>query len=161
MDYANGLELPIRGAIVELRRPGAVNPLQTTNTDSNGFYSFFGAPTGEPLEVVVKAMLGPSGAETARVADNTKGMKVYEKSSGPVHAGARPMQTHDILAKTVWNAATRRHGVREAAPFAILDDVYQAQTTVRSVDPSIVWAPAKFDLSGKRLFTGITMAREA
>ncbi|MEO8677869.1 MAG: PKD domain-containing protein [Vicinamibacterales bacterium] len=160
VDYVSGaLDLPIRGAVVELRRPGVTGrPLQSTNTDETGFYSFYGAPAGEPLEVVVKAALGPYGRETARVADNTNGNKVYDMSSGPFTLGPTGNQTHDILAKTVWNAATKRYGLRDGAPFAILDDVYQAQTTVRALDPGIVWAPKKDDADGNPIFTGVTMA---
>ena len=133
---------PIRGASRRARRPGSDgDALQKTNTDETGFYTFFGAPGGEPLEVVVRAILGSAVKPTATVVDNTKGRQIYSKSSGVFTLGPTGTQTHNILAKTVWNAATRRHGVRDGAPFAILDDVYLAQTTLRSVDPKIDFTP--------------------
>jgi hypothetical protein len=142
LDYANGIDLPIRGAVVELRRPGSKAVVLTTNTDEGGFYTFFGAPVGEPLEVFVRAILGSTGKPTATVVDNTKANKIYEQSSGVFTLGPTGKQTHNVYAKTGWDPVAKRYGVRDGAPFAILDDVFQAHKALRSIDPKIEFSPA-------------------
>jgi hypothetical protein len=156
VDYATGaIDLPIRGALVELRTAGTTAALQTTNTDENGFYTFFGAPFGQSLEVVVTAALGTPPASpgaqpnrTAAVVDNTKGYTIWDQKSGPFTLGPTTKHTKDIFAKTTWNAGAKRYTLRDGAPFAILDDVYQGQVKLRSVDPNIkydfvrlAWSP--------------------
>jgi hypothetical protein len=147
IDYANPTEPPIRGALVELKKVGTPDPLQTTNTDENGFYTFFGAPIGVPLEVVVTAVLGtppPAPGTPATwivaVVDNTNSNEVYKKSSGSFTLTPTGSHVKNVLAKTTYNAAKRRYVLRDGAPFALLDDIYQAHTKLRSIDPAI-----KFD----------------
>jgi hypothetical protein len=167
LDYANSVEKPIRGAIVELRN-GTGSLLQTTTTDDAGYYSF-DAPPGAQVEVVIKAALGtPNNIHfdvfnnVVDVVSNPQGNRVWSKSScskrrpdGTCEEGLVTVGTAariDIVAETEWqyhpSGLIGQYTKRDGAPFAILDTVYQAEKLVRLVDPGanfgmlhVGWSP--------------------
>ena len=129
----------IRGAIVELRRASG-DLLQTSTTDGAGFYSF-DAPLGVDLKVVVKAQLGRPNDIHLDVVNNMDSNSLYTVSSEAFSLGSGGTK-HDVLAETVWNPPALPGGLgkyakRAAAPFAILDTIYEAEKVVRQNDPAI------------------------
>jgi hypothetical protein len=129
----------IRGAIVELRRASG-DLLQTSTTDGAGFYSF-DAPLGVDLKVVVKAALGRPNDIHLDVVDNTNSNSLHTVSSETFSLGSGGTK-HDVLAETVWTPAATPGGLgkytkRAAAPFAILDTIFEAEKVVRRSDPTV------------------------
>jgi PKD repeat protein len=158
IDYTtkpNGEPKPVRGAVVELRDGGGAL-LQTTTTDETGYYSF-DAPQGQQLQVVLRAALARPENPTLihldvvdnfaadAIGPNAIGLDVT--NPGRVWAKISPkftiagQHTENFYAQTVWTpgAPNGTHTRREAAPFAILDAVYQAEKTIRQADPGIVF----------------------
>src|SRR6185295_12955790 len=70
---------------------------------------------------------------------------VYAKSS-PTFKVLGPTRM-DLFAETIWNpgvgAANGSYGPRQAAPFALLDTIYQAERFVQRTDPAITFPPLK------------------
>ena len=154
VDYAGVSRKKIRGAVVELRT-AAGSLVDTTTTDDNGFYSF-DAPLSVPLRVIVKAALGRPGDIALDVVDNFEGDHVAGSVDGlelvgpeHVYAKASPLftvttnTTVNVFAETHWtpgdSPVSGRYDLREAAPFAILDTVYQAVKVIRRADGGVAF----------------------
>ncbi len=139
LDYGRPLEKPIRAAMIELQN-GSGKVLASGNTTATGGYSFT-VPVNSSFKLVIKAALGgnPAAPDT-QVVDNTSGdgLAVYalflSGSTG----------TKDIVrnfnADSGWDGSTYS-GKRAAAPFAILDTIYQAQQFVLAADSGISFPP--------------------
>jgi hypothetical protein len=170
IDYGSAQIKPIRGAIVELRDNGGAL-LQSTVTDETGYY-WFDAPSGVQVEVLVKAALGRPGNLHLEVIDNiatdaigpeavtslvvTSPDRIWAMSSGKFPVNGPTVQ--NIYAHSVWRPTAAgvpgTYTVRQAAPFAILDLVYQAEKTILQADPArtfpllkMAWSPANIPCS--------------
>lgn len=135
IDYANPVQRPIRGAIVELQnQAGQVTSLTTTS--ETGEYNF-GVPVNSTVRVVVSAKLGVPGGPNTQVLDNTNGDSLYQLVSPDIPVGEADIE-YNFFANSGWDASSSSYaGPRDAAPFAILDVIYQAQQLITSVDGSI------------------------
>lgn len=132
IDYSSPSEQPIRGAVVALQNSSG-NVLASTNTTQAGNYSF-SAPTNSTVRVVVKAALGSPASPRVTVVDNTNGGALYATYFDVTTATAD--LTTNYNANSGWDG-TSYSGSRAAAPFAVLDTIYQAEALIKSADPAI------------------------
>jgi hypothetical protein len=139
LNYAGQTLRPIRGATVQLLRVDTGAVLSTAQTDASGNYVF--APLASPntdIAVRVRAELasnlqgGPGTDITVR--DNTSNNALYVLQSSPVLLGATS-QVVNMQAASGWGGASYTQ-TRAAAPFAVLDTIYQGVQKVRSVVPT-------------------------
>ena len=130
--YNSPIEKPIRGAVVALQNSSGT-VLATTNTSQTGTYSF-SAPANSTVRVVVKAALGLPNSPRVTVVDNTNGGALYGTYLD-VTTGTANL-TANFNASSVWGG-TSYSGERAAAPFAILDTIYQAEVLIKSADPNV------------------------
>jgi hypothetical protein len=133
LNYAAQTFKPIRGATVQLLSNGAA--IATTFTSATGAYTF--ATVANPttaLVVRVRAELQSSvtggPATDVTVKDNTSSGALYVLDSAPVTVTAAT-QAIDVRADSGWGG-TSYTAARSAAPFAVLDTVYQGVQKVRS-----------------------------
>ena len=133
IDYANPVDKPIRGAVIELQIPPGTT-VSTANTSDTGAYSFK-VPENTAARIIVKAALG---APDFKVVDNTNGKALYVLSKDITTATSDLTQSFN--AGSGWGGSDYT-STRAAAPFAILDVIYQAKKLVESVDDTITWVP--------------------
>jgi hypothetical protein len=132
IDYSSPTEKPIREAVAVLQNPSGT-VLATTNTTQTGGYSF-SAPANSTVRVVVKAALGSPALPRVTVVDNTNGGALYG-TYFDVATGTAAL-TANFNANSGWDGASYSGG-RAAAPFAVLDTVYQAEALIKSADPAV------------------------
>lgn len=136
LDYDNPKVVPVRGAHIELRNSAGATLQHLTTTDDGRFY--FEAPTYSTLQIVLHAALGPGQTPDTLVVDNTAERKPYV-----LVKNIETIEDHiefDIHAKSGWSGQGYTDS-REAAPFAILDVAYQAQSLVRKFLPDALFPP--------------------
>lgn len=141
LDYNNISTPAVRGATVELRyKSGSL--YSSTVTDSGGNYSLE-APINEKLRIQVKAELQQTGtpAWQIRVTDNTEGDALY-LMQGSVSCTGDSMQTRDLNASSGWTGSGYGN-TRVAAPFAIIDSVYQSLQLLLTVDANLSLPPVE------------------
>ncbi len=134
INYGTPVEKPIKGAVIELQNASGT-VLDSGNTTAAGTYSLT-APANASVRIVVKAALGNPTSPHTKVIDNT--------SSDALYAMTINMITDTSNLSQSFNASSGWDGVnysstRSAAPFAILDVIYQAQQMVLAVDNSVLF----------------------
>ncbi len=134
INYGTPVEKPIKGAVIELQNTSGT-VLDSGNTTAAGTYSLT-APANASVRIVVKAALGNPTSPHTKVIDNT--------SSDALYALTINMITDTSNLSQSFNASSGWDGVnysstRSAAPFAILDVIYQAQQMVLAVDNSVLF----------------------
>ncbi|HYE04487.1 MAG TPA: hypothetical protein VEL07_03100 [Planctomycetota bacterium] len=144
LDYGNQVEMPIRGAVVEIR--DASNRLVSYgNTDASGNYTLRAAQNqGNTLRV--KAALGsPLSPNTYVVdadiadpnppaSDPLRGKALFVLDS-PLTVVAADLTGQDVNAASGISSTGVFSASRPSGPFAILDVIYRAQALIRSADP--------------------------
>lgn len=145
--------LPVRRAAVQaLDSAGGV--LASTVTNDNGAYSVVvNSNTDVRVTVRAETINTASPIWNARVVDNTASNALYTLAGSLASSGAASA-TRNLNAPTGWGT-TSYTGTRAAAPFAILDDVYQSISTLTAVDGAInipdlqvYWSPNNNSASG-------------
>ncbi|MCP4270740.1 MAG: hypothetical protein GY781_02065 [Gammaproteobacteria bacterium] len=137
LDYNNISQSAVRGATVELLDDTATSILQTVISDSNGDYSFDVA-TSTSYVVRVKAELKKTGSAPTwdyTVVDNTQSQAIYAMDSS-VQAIVMSPVVLNLNAGSGWTGTSYTES-RVAAPFAILNSVYQAKEKIISVDATV------------------------
>ncbi|MDM0106612.1 hypothetical protein QTH97_16825 [Variovorax sp. J22R24] len=137
--YAATAPKPVRGALVEIVNNVSSAILSTTTTDSNGAYAV-SVPSSTSVIVRVKAQMvqGGSGATwDVSVRDNTQANAIYAMET-PAFSTGTAAGTRNLHAPSGWGGSSYTSG-RTAAPFALLDTVYAAQSKVLSVAPAAVF----------------------
>ena len=137
LDYANSVEANVRGATVELLNSAADTILESTTSDENGDYSFIVTPATSYV-VRVKSELKKTGVAPTwdfTVVDNTSGKALYSMNSTVPTINTVEV-IHNINAPSGWDGTGLNNG-RVAAPFAILDSVYEAKEKVITADATI------------------------
>ena len=141
LDFDNIYAAPSRKVVVEaLDNSG--NMVISSNTDENGNYTF---ETAKDLELRVRVsakMIQNSNVSwDVQVRDNTTTVAnenlLYVTDSSP-------FTTSQNIIKNIHLPAGRNggnSGIRSAAPFAILDTVYDSMQTVVDVEPTITFPP--------------------
>lgn len=139
LNYSATVQKPARGATVQLLDTiGTV--LDTTTTDTNGNYSFTITDQDKLVRIRVRAELlkTTSGAQyNVKVVDNTSSDALYtlaeaEASSAATHA------TRNLNASSGWDGSSYT-STRAAAPFAILDSIYEAIRDIIEVDANVTF----------------------
>ena len=136
LDYNNITAESVRGATVELMdSSGTV--ISSTSTDSQGNYSF-DVSENQMVQVRVKAELLRSGIPSwdVKVVDNTSSDAIYTLVGSLASTGS-VSSIRDLHAPSGWGG-TSYSSTRAAAPFAILDFVYQSVQKVVGVDATVV-----------------------
>jgi len=132
LNYAGASDRPIRGATVQLI-DAADAVLATTTTSATGAYSV-ASPTAGAVRVRVRAELRRSGSgggdRDITVRDNTSGEALYVVDSAPF-TPATAAVTQNVRAGSGWGGSSYT-ATRAAAPFAILDAIYDGQARIES-----------------------------
>lgn len=154
LDFASTRQDPIRGAVVELV-DSSNTILETMTTDTAGAYSFTVAGNTQ-VRVRVKAqLLRTTGASEIdlSVVDNTSGNALYTLQ-GSLTAATTASATRNLNAASGWGTTTYT-GTRAAAPFALLDTLYNTTQAFVDVDADIdfpkvnvFWSPQNRSASG-------------
>lgn len=139
LDFNSIRRDPARGIMLELQDAGGTI-LATTLTDSNGNYSFE-APENTDVRVRALSALNEVGGVTFdfRVLDNANSDAIYVLSGGLQSSGTGT-QTRNLNAPSGWNGV-QYASTRAAAPFAILDSVYEATNLIVETDPAVTLEP--------------------
>jgi len=136
LDYANTRSAPARGVVIQVI--SGSNLLATTTTDGAGTYSI-SAPSGGNVFVRARAEMNRVGSPGWRVGilDNTQGNGLYVLDSDTFLLGAAGA-TRDLHAASGWGGSSYTSD-RDAAPFAILDAVYDAMQFVLASEPALTF----------------------
>ena len=132
---------PIRAATVELLN-SAGTILDETTSGSDGTYSFT-LDSGQSVRVRVKSEIERAGASEIdlRIVDNTSSNALYALD-GSLSAMPRSDQTRDLNAGSGWGT-TSYTGTRAAAPFAIMDTMFEVMEQFRGVDTEVDFPPLR------------------
>ncbi|CAM3634894.1 hypothetical protein [Litorimonas haliclonae] len=136
LDYSSTRQEPVRGAIIELL--DASNAVVASSvTGDDGSYSFADIDADTDVRVSTKAqLLSTTGSEyDIQVVDNTSSNALYTLNGSLVSSGTAD-STRNLNASSGWGG-TSYTSTRAAAPFAILDNLYEFVTTYQAVDPDI------------------------
>lgn len=132
---------PAREVTVEAIDAGSSSILASTSTDADGAYSL-SVPAERRIIVRAKAEMLRTGAAPTwsfSVRDNTSADALYALVGSAFDTGTDDI-TRNLHAPSGWEV-TGYMGERAAAPFAILDTVYEAKELVRSAAGSTSFPP--------------------
>lgn len=140
---------PIRRATVQVLEAGSDVLLDSTTTDDNGAYTLT-VDAATNVFVRVRAELKQNGSPSwdVEVRDNTANTTedldlrpLYVLDTGAFDSGATD-QVRNVTATTGWNSSSRSYtDIRAAAPFSVLDAIYEAMRLVLSAEPGAAFAP--------------------
>jgi len=166
LNFSAVITRPIRGAPVQILDATSNAVIAATTTDASGFYSVI-IDGGIDVIVRVRSQLQKSGSPSwdVDVRSNTANTGVpldqrplYFLDSAPLNTGGTNLSL-DILAGTGWDG-TGFSGIRAAAPFAVLDTVYEMMQLVVSADATIqfpaldaFWSPDNNSSAGSGVFS--------
>jgi hypothetical protein len=129
---------PARQVVVEAINPDTRARIGTaTSTDENGNYSLT-VPANTNVLISARAEIVKTGAAPTwdfKVRDNTSNGALYVLDGAAFNSGTAN-STRNLRALTGWNGTAYVDADRSAAPFAILDAVYQAKELIRSAQAS-------------------------
>jgi hypothetical protein len=136
LDYANTESAPARGVTVDIM--SGSNLLATTTTDDTGAYSV-NAPSNGNVFVRARAEMTRVGSPgwNVGVTDNTRGDALYVLDSDTFFLGPDGA-SRDLHAASGWGGSSYA-SARAAAPFAILDTVYDAMQFVLGSEPALAF----------------------
>ncbi len=141
LNYGNISVKPIRGASIQVLSSSSQVLAQTTS-DASGLYS---VTVAQNLNVSIRVLaeLSQSGSPSwdFAVTDNTSGNAQYVLQGSLASSGA-DNATRDLHAASGWGGAGYT-AIRAAAPFAILDSVYEGLQQVLDADPTVALPPAE------------------
>ena len=142
LDLSDLTPLPARGVVVEaVSATGAV--LATTTTDTSGAYAL-DVDANTDVQIQVKAQLLQTTGATWNipVLDNTSGNALYVLTGSLANSGTAD-STRDLFAPSGSDGVSAYTSTRAAAPFAILDGIFDGLQLVESVDPDVVFPDAQ------------------
>ncbi|HVY63421.1 MAG TPA: hypothetical protein VHH11_01215 [Gammaproteobacteria bacterium] len=134
LDYASTVNAPARGITVQVLN--GANVVATTTTDDTGAYSLTVA-SNQNVYVRARAEMRRAGTPgwTVGVTDNTQGDSLYVYDSQAFMLGPNGA-TVDLHPASGWGGSSYT-SARSAAPFAILDTVYDAMQAVLASAPGL------------------------
>jgi hypothetical protein len=137
LDYENTFQKPIRRAVVKAIKSSNGTVLDSTVSDSIGNFTVT-APSNTQVLIRVEARVLESGPPSwdVQVVDNTAGQALYVMDSAPFDSGTEDIFDMNLNAPSGWGGSGYT-SPRVAAPFAILDTVYDANNLVVFTDPSV------------------------
>lgn len=138
LDFARAAPAPVRGATVEIIAGSGGNVLAADVTDAAGNYSL-GAPPNTEVFVRVRAEMLRTGTPAwhVTVRDNTNFDSLYALDGSVFNTGSSAV-TRNLHAASGWSGSSYA-AARSAAPFAVLDAVYQALQLVLAASPAQVF----------------------
>ena len=162
LDYRNIVHKSARQVVVKaIGRRGEV--VTETTTNDNGEYRLANLPENVELKIRVYAKLQKSQGDVrwdVAVLDNTNGDAQYGME-GRFASTKTVNSVRNLNASLGWSSSRRIYsGVREAAPFAVLDSVYTAMKKVISVDSKIDFPKLKVHWSVNNVSAGNGTERE-
>lgn len=134
LDYNSTTQDPVRGATIQVLQGS--NTIATAKTTADGNYSF-DLPSVTDVRIRVRAELTQSSTSSwdVQVVDNTNNKALYVLDSAIFSTGV-VNQTRNLNAPSGWGG-TSYTSTRAAAPFHILDRVYETIKKLEVVDSSI------------------------
>ncbi len=156
LDYASTTQMPARGIMVALLN--ADNEIiKQTITDQNGDYDFTVEPSLDVKIHVLAQLKSPASRDwDVKVTDNTSDNALYVLAGSLSTSGTSASQTRNLNAPSGWGGSSY-DSERSAAPFAILNSVYDAIKTIDAVDANasfpeleIRWSPNNRAVVGDR-----------
>lgn len=129
LNFANPVESPARGVIVEALNGSNNTVLASTSTNATGDYSVQ-VPAAQSVKIRAKAQMLSDTAPVMnfRVLNNFNGDALYVLD-GTASSSGTANSTRNLRAASGWGGSSYT-GTRAAAPFAILDTVYRAKELV-------------------------------
>jgi hypothetical protein len=136
LDYANTDSAPARGVVIQIVNGSTA--VATTTTDDTGAYTVTVA-SNQNVFVRARAEMSRAGAPGwhVGVTDNTQGDGLYVLDSDTFLLGAGGA-TRDLHAASGWGGSSYT-STRSAAPFAILDTIYDAMQFVLGSEPGLTF----------------------
>ena len=142
---------PIRGATVVLLNGSGAEMARMSSSDA-GAYSFANVNANTPVQirVLAESKVAAAASWDVEIRDN------FDTSAGAPPLLARPMYsmessvfttgsndtTRNLTAATGWSLANNSYtSARVAAPFAILDTIYESMQFILEADPDLVFPP--------------------
>lgn len=144
IDYDNPTNKPIRGAVVEVQSPPGVAFGTPTNTAADGTYTI-NAPINGDIRVIIKAALGTPATPNTTIIDNTKSGAIYSMFTDFSTVSSNIIEKN-LNAASGWDG-TAYTATRSAAPFAIMDVIFQGQQLVLAADSAAVFPALKVNWS--------------
>jgi hypothetical protein len=153
LDFAAAAAAPARGVTVEAIGSASGAVLATTSSDASGQYTL-NVAANTSLFVRARAQMLRAGAPAWNfsVRDNTAGDALYVLDGAVFNTGSAAT-TRNLNAPSGWGG-TSYTGTRAAAPFAILDAVYQAYTLVLTANASTVFPTLQLEWSTRNVPAG-------
>jgi hypothetical protein len=149
LDYTNVVAAPARGVLIEVVDDDQ-RVVSTTITDDQGRYDFE-LRLDLQVRLRAKAWMQRSGTPfwSFPVIDNTRDGALYSIESPSFRTGVDDLVV-DLHAPSGWNDDVGRYtSTRSAAPFAILDAIYNAVDQIIGEQPSTIFPP--MDVNWSRL----------
>jgi hypothetical protein len=148
LDYNAMRRDPARGVLVQTVTASTQQVIASTRTDGNGDYSLSVTANTNIIVGVVADMTRaaplplPHWQFRVRDFDGNVG---YVHSEPSFNSGTTAV-IQNLHVPSGWDAATRQpNGIREAAPFAILDTVYVIVNALLAIDPALDFPPLTLD----------------
>ena len=148
LDYSATFDSPARGVTVDAINTDNNSVIATTQTNASGAYSV-SVPNNTQIKIRVVAEMVKTGALpnwNFSVKDNRSGNAQYTLDGSSTCTGTTN-ETRNLTAPSGWGG-TSYTSTRSAAPFAILDTVYDGIQFILGVDPStnfpalnLYWSP--------------------
>lgn len=135
LNYANISKAPARGITIEAVNSDGII-MQAVKTDEYGDY-VVSVDSDTDIRILAKAKMVQSGAAQwdVRVSDNTADNALYVLQGSLINSGTED-QIRDLNAASGWDGSTYS-AQRAAAPFAILNPIYDGLQKLAAIDPDI------------------------
>lgn len=149
LSFANTERRPARGVTVQFL-DASCNVVGLGKTDDLGSYAIT-APSNTELKLRVVAEIVQDEVASWRVAvtDNTAANAIYVLDGSLINSGSAD-GVRNLYAPSGWSGS-QYSAARRAAPFAILDSVYQAIQLLLSADAAIALTPMELRWSSKNI----------
>ena len=143
-DYENKSSKPIRNAFVEMRRTQDSSLLYTFTTDANGNFKY-AMNRNDNIYFILKAK---TASPSITIQDNTNLKTMYAVTTNSIAINNNFTNIYNMTSG--WsgtNAAGGYVSTRLAAPFAIMDSLYQASQKILSANNAIVFPDLRVNWS--------------
>ncbi len=137
LDYLSTTQKPARGVVVEAIGASNSAILNSATTDSSGNY-IVSVPVNIDIIIRVKAQMLKSGTPSwdFQVVDNTSSKALYVMDSASFNSGTANITDKNLNASSGWGGSSYT-SLRVAAPFVILDTVYNAVQKIITADTTV------------------------